>query len=84
MDKEITSQLTTIFRNVFKDEGITLSENMTAADVPAWDSLTNMVLMVEVEKTFNIHITFKKLRTMEKLGDLVRIIHEEQGGLSCS
>ena len=34
---EIVSKLTPIFRDVFGDDGLVVTEGMTAVDVPAWD-----------------------------------------------
>ena len=36
---EIVARLTPIFRDVFNDDALIVSEGMTAADVPTWDSL---------------------------------------------
>lgn len=47
---ELLEILNGIFRKVLKKEDITLTENTTAHDVEGWDSLTNMVLLTEIEK----------------------------------
>jgi len=45
MDKAaIYARLTPVFREVFDDDSITPYPEMTAAAVPAWDSLSNIRL----------------------------------------
>jgi acyl carrier protein len=39
---EIESRLTPIFRDVFNDGALVVTEGMTAAEVPMWDSLSNI------------------------------------------
>ena len=47
---EILEALNGIFRHVLKNESLNLTETTTAHDVDGWDSLTNMLLISEVEK----------------------------------
>ena len=47
---EILEALNGIFRHVLKNESLNLTETTTAHDVVGWDSLTNMLLISEVEK----------------------------------
>lgn len=45
MDKNtVKSRLTTVFRDVFDDDGIELSDSTTADDIEAWDSLEHITL----------------------------------------
>ena len=56
---EIVSKLTPVFRDVFGDDGLVVTEGMTAADVPAWDSLSNINMIIAVEKAFNVKFSIK-------------------------
>jgi hypothetical protein len=47
---EIVSRLTPIFHDVFNNDALVVSEGMTAADVPTWDSLSNINMIIAVEK----------------------------------
>ena len=53
----IYSRLTPIFHEVFDDDDIIPHSNMTANDVTAWDSLSNIRLVVAVEKEFAIQFS---------------------------
>ena len=55
---ELLEILNGIFRKVLKRDDITLTESTTAHDVDGWDSLTNMVLITEIENKFGVWATF--------------------------
>jgi acyl carrier protein len=48
----LIEKLTTIFRKVFDDETIVLSDQMTANDIGSWDSLSHMLMITQVENAF--------------------------------
>ena len=72
--EEIKQKLTIIFRDVFEDENIVATEQMTAAEVANWDSLSNVMMIVNVEKTFNIKLKLKEIINMKNVGDLISSI----------
>lgn len=63
-----------IFRKVLKRDNITLTESTTAHDVEGWDSLTNMVLLTEIEKKFGVRFTFREIVKLKNVGDLCQTI----------
>ena len=71
---EIENKLNKIFRTVFKDEKIVISESMTANDVEKWDSLTHLVLISTTEDEFGIKFKLKELVAMKNVGDFLRSI----------
>jgi acyl carrier protein len=75
MDKsEIVSRLTPIFRDVFNDDTLTVSEGMTAADVATWDSLSNINMIIAVEKAFGVKFSIKDVRSLKNVGELLELI----------
>ena len=60
----IIEQMTAIFHEVFNDNAIILSDEMTAADVDNWDSLTHMLLIARVEESFGIKFRLKELNKL--------------------
>ena len=54
MDEAIQQRLTGIFRTVFDEPDLQLTRAMTAHDVPAWDSLSHITLIVAVEREFRV------------------------------
>jgi acyl carrier protein len=71
---EIVSRLTPIFRDVFNDDALVVSEGMTAADVPTWDSLSNINMIIAVEKAFGVKFSIKDVRALKNVGELLELI----------
>ena len=71
---EIASRLTPIFRDVFNDDALVVSEGMTAADVPTWDSLSNINMIIAVEKAFGAKFSIKDVRNLKNVGELIQLI----------
>lgn len=71
---EIIDKLTNIFRNLFEDDKIQLTERLSAKDVDNWDSLTHMLLISEIESSFSIKFSLKDLNKLENVGNLVELI----------
>lgn len=75
MDKtEISSKLTTIFRAIFSNDLLVLTNELTANDVAQWDSLSHMLLITEIESSFSIKFKLKDLNKMRNVGDMIEII----------
>ena len=74
---EVITKLTSIFREVFNDNSIELRDDMTAADVENWDSLTHMLMITKVEDELGIKFKLKELNRLKKVGDLISIIESK-------
>ena len=74
---EIIEKLTKIFHEVFNDNTIVLRDDMTAADVENWDSLTHMMMITKVEEVFGIRFKLKELNKLKNGGDLCNTIAEK-------
>ena len=74
---DIIEKLTVIFHEVFNDNNIVLRDDMTAAEVERWDSLTNMLMISEVEKLFGIKFKLKDLNKLKSVGDLTATIESK-------
>ncbi len=73
-DAQIYSTLADVFNQVFDDETIELTPQLTAKDVDGWDSLTHIRLILSVEKAFKIRFTTSEIGHLENVGDLVALI----------
>lgn len=74
---EIVEKLTNVFHEVFNDNGIILRDEMTAADVENWDSLTHMLMITKVEEVFGIKFKLKELNKLKMVGDLISTIESK-------
>jgi len=71
---QIVSHLTPIFRDVFNDDTLVVTESLTAAEVPTWDSLSNINMIVAVEKEFGVKFSIKDVRNLKNVGELLELI----------
>jgi acyl carrier protein len=78
-DDEIKSRLTPIFRDVFADDALVVSESMTAEDVPAWDSLSHLNMIVAVEKAFGVKFSVRDVRSLKNVGGLIDMVKKKAG-----
>ncbi len=70
----IVSQLNEIFREVFCDDEIAVTTEMTAKDIEGWDSFAHMNLISLIEVNFNIQITDDEVVTLKNVGDIIAVI----------
>jgi acyl carrier protein len=70
---EVIAQLQTIFDTVFL-EPVVLTPTISAKDVPEWDSLTHISLMVAVEKSFGVRFRVGEVENTKNVGDFADLI----------
>ncbi len=73
MDKRLEK----VIRGVFPIEEETIDENWTSDDIPDWDSVGHLNLIMEIEKEFDIKIEIEEMFEVEKLGDISRILKKK-------
>ena len=73
-NNEIVARLTPIFRDVFSDNTLVVTERLNAADVATWDSLSNINMIVAVEKAFGVKFSIKDVRSLKNVGELFELI----------
>ena len=67
---QVLAEVTEIFRDVLNQEALQLQRETTANDVPDWDSLNHIELVVAVEKHFKIKFNFAELQKFRNVGDM--------------
>jgi len=77
---EIYQQLTEVFHEVFEDQSIVPTPNLTASDVEEWDSFNHINLMVAVESRFKIKFKTAELESLRNVGHLVEMIQKKVNG----
>lgn len=77
MSDSTLQQLQTLFRKVFKDEGLVITPSTSAKDIPLWDSLMHISLITAVESEFNISFTFNEVMQFNNVGDMIKLIEKK-------
>jgi acyl carrier protein len=68
------AKLTRVFHDVFDDETIVVSADLTADDVDEWDSLAHIRLVLAIERQFGMKFSAAEVGRLKNVGDLVSLI----------
>jgi acyl carrier protein len=74
---EILSKLTSIFRDLFDDDTLTLTSATTAKDIPGWDSFMHINVIVACETTFKVKFKTAEVEGLQNVGHLVDAIESK-------
>lgn len=70
----IYAKLTEIFRDVFDDDNLQVTPELTAADVDEWDSLNHIRLVVSVERAFGLRFSAAQVGRLKNVGEFAELI----------
>ena len=73
-EPQIYARLAEIFNDVFDEDVIAVTPELSAKDVDGWDSLTHIRLILTIEKSFKIKLSTSEIGKLEIVGDLVALI----------
>ena len=63
-----------IFRDIFDDEDIIITEETTADDIEDWDSLAYINIIVALKEEFGIDFSMEEVSKYKSVGELVKAI----------
>jgi acyl carrier protein len=70
-NEEVLAKLQDVFRKVLNDKSIVLSPSTTAKDVAGWDSLSHVMLVVEIEGAFKKRFKAREIQNWQNVGDMI-------------
>lgn len=74
---EIFDKVKKIFKDVFDDEDLQITESTNSEDIEDWDSLEHINLIVAMEKTFNVKFNINEVSTLKDVGEMVDLIERK-------
>ncbi len=75
---QIRDQAQQVFREVFENPGLSITDKTTAADIPEWDSLAHINLIIALESSFGFQFTSEEVTSMANVGDLFKLLEKEK------
>lgn len=72
-------ELSEVFKVVFDDDELIVTETSTANDVEGWDSMTHVLLLSSIEEEFGIEFNQKEVRKFRTVGDLLESVNNKLG-----
>lgn len=76
---EVRKRLERIFRDVFEDEHLELTDSLSRDDVKSWDSLGHIRLISAVEDAFGVTFTIEEIDAIKSAGQLVEKAAQHAG-----
>ncbi|MCR5733884.1 MAG: acyl carrier protein [Lachnospiraceae bacterium] len=71
---EVMEKVTSIFREVFDDETLVITDSTNSNDIEDWDSFEHISLIVSMEKEFSLKFDVKQVNTLENVGEMIDLI----------
>ena len=75
--EEIVDKVTTIFRKVFENDSLVLTDEMTPDQVENWVSLTHMKMATALQETFDVKFSIKDQLKLMRVGDIIALLEEK-------
>ncbi len=72
--EEIMAAMQLIFRDLFDDISIEITDTTTADDIKGWDSLEHVNLIVMVEKRFKVKFTMDEILALKNVGNMADLV----------
>jgi acyl carrier protein len=76
VNPDLITQLQDVFRTVFNREDLAIGPQSTARDVPGWDSLKHVELIVSVEERFGVKFKGYEIGRLQSVGDLLALLEQ--------
>jgi acyl carrier protein len=70
----VYDRLTGIFHDLFDDDSIVVTPELTANDVAEWDSLRHIQLILAIQKAFKVKFSAADTANLKNVGELATLI----------
>ena len=74
LDVEHLDKLTSIFKILFNLADLELTDDLSAKDVPGWDSFNHVNLIINIEEEFGVQFTNDEVGGMQNIGNLKTLL----------
>jgi len=71
---EILDRLQPIFREVFENDSLVITESSSAKNVEGWDSLAHINIVSAIEQEFRIRFALGELERLNNVGDMIELM----------
>ena len=72
--EEVFEKVQEIFRDVFDDEELMISDATNSDEIDDWDSLEHISLIISMEKEFSMKFDIKEVNKLENVGEMIDLI----------
>lgn len=79
--QQVDGAVENILSDILQIPASQVTENLTMKEVDAWDSLKHMELIVSLEQSFGIELSFDEIVAMQSVSEIKRVL-KEKGAVS--
>jgi acyl carrier protein len=76
--EELFGKVQEIFRDIFDDETLVITDFTNSSDIDDWDSLNHINLVVAIEKEIGIKFSFEELAVLKDVGGMVDLMMKKK------
>lgn len=69
-EKDIWQRMTGVFRQVLRQPDLIVEAGTTAWNVPGWDSIAHLQILLALEKEFSIQLEIHEVAGIDSAGEL--------------
>lgn len=70
-------QLSQVLRDIFDNEELVATPELTARAVSGWDSLGNVRLFIELERVFGVRFSAAEISSLKNVGQLADLVEKK-------
>lgn len=71
---DVLERVRLVIARVFGDNDVVVTRSTTASDVEGWDSVSNIEVLVALEREFAVRFNTGEMATLANVGQLVELI----------
>lgn len=76
-NQQIMERLQEIFRDIFGNEALVVTEATCADDVAEWDSLKHITILQAIQDEFEVAFSIEDIASMKNVGDMITSIRDK-------
>jgi acyl carrier protein len=71
---DIKYRISEIFRKVFDNANLVITDEMSSVDINGWDSFAHINLIVAIEEEFGVSFTTAEMGLLVQVGDILKLL----------
>ena len=74
--QQVDAKVENVLSEILQMPVAAITDELTMKDVDAWDSLKHMELIVALEQSFDIQLSFDEIVAMQSVNQIKRVLRE--------
>jgi acyl carrier protein len=74
--QQVDAKVENLLSEVLQVPASAITDDLTMKNVDAWDSLKHMELIVALEQSFDIQLSFDEIVAMQSVSEIKRVLRE--------